>query len=82
MRANKLSVNIDKTDYVIFHSRHKKSSYDISLLLDNKCITRKSRVKFLGVFLDENLTWKPHINHVCKKISKSIGIIYRARFIC
>ena len=80
MRANKLSLNIDKTDYVIFHSRHKKSSYDISLLLDNKCITRKTRVKFLGVFLDENLTWKPHINHVCKKISKSIGIIYRARF--
>ena len=31
MRANKLSVNIDKTVYVIFHSRHKKSSYDISL---------------------------------------------------
>ena len=50
------------------------------LLLDNKCITRKSRVKFQGVFLDENLTWKPHISHVCKKISKSIGIIYRARF--
>ena len=43
-------------------------------------IPRKSRVKFLGVFLDENLTWKPHISHVCKKISKSIGIIYRARF--
>ena len=80
MRANKLSVNIDKTDYVIFHSRPKKSSYDISLLLDNKCITRKSRVKFLGDFLDKNLTCKPHISHVCKKISKSIGIIYRARF--
>ena len=80
MRANKLSLNIDKTDYVIFHSRHKKSSYDISLLLDNKCITRKTRVRFLGFFLDENLTWKPHINHVCKKISKSIGIIYQARF--
>ena len=60
MRAKKLSVNIDKTDFVIFHSRHKKSSYDISLLLVNKCITRKLRVKFLGGFLDENLTWKPN----------------------
>ena len=38
----------------------------------------KSRVKFLGVFLDETLTWKPHISHVCEKISKSIGVIYRA----
>ena len=80
MRANKLSVNIDKTDYVIFHSRHKKVSYDISLSFDDKCITRKPKVKFLGGFLDENLTWKPHISHVCKKVSKSIGIIYRTRF--
>ena len=80
MRANKLSVNIDKTDYVIFHSRHKKVSYDIYLSFDDKCITRKPKVKFPGFFLDENLTWKPHISHVCKKISKSIGIIYRARF--
>jgi ABC-type enterochelin transport system permease subunit len=39
MRANKLSVNIDKTDYVIFHSRHKKVSYDISLSCDDKGIT-------------------------------------------
>ena len=81
MRANKLSVNIDKTDYVIFHSRHKKVSYDISHSFHYKCITRKPKVKFLGFFLDENLTWKPRISHVCKKISKSISIIYRARFL-
>ena len=35
---------------------------------------------FLGVILDENLTWKPHIANVSRKISKSIGIIYKARF--
>ena len=54
------------------------STPDIRKVFDNKCITRKSRVKFLGVFLDETLTWKPHISHVCEKISKSIGVIYRA----
>ena len=36
-------------------------------------------MKCLGVYIDENLTWKSHINYVCKKISKSIGIIYRSR---
>jgi hypothetical protein len=50
MRANKLSVNIEKIDYVIFHSRHKKVSYDISLSFDDKCITRKPKVSFWGVF--------------------------------
>ena len=35
---------------------------------------------FLGVVLDEHLTWKPDISQVARKISKSIGVINRARF--
>ena len=34
----------------------------------------------MEVYIDENLSWIPHINHVCLNISKSIGIIYRSRF--
>ena len=80
MKANKLSVNIDKTNYIIFQPTQKKSTYEILLLLDDRLITQKKQIKFLGVLLDENLSWKPHINYVCKKVSKSIGVIYRARF--
>ena len=80
MKANKLSVNIDKTNYIIFQPTQKKSMYEILLLLDDRLITQKKQIKFLGVLLDENLSWKPHINYVCKKVSKSIGVIYRARF--
>jgi hypothetical protein len=74
------SINIDKTNYVIFQSKQKKITQDLSLSIDDKLIIRKQQVKFLGVLLDENLSWKPHINYVCNKISKSIGVIYRARF--
>ena len=80
MKANKLSVNIDKTNYIIFQPTQKKSTYEILLLHDDRLITQKKQIKFLGVLLDENLSWKPHINYVCKKFSKSIGVIYRARF--
>ena len=80
MKANKLSVNVDKTYYVISQSKQKKSTQDFFLSIDDKLITRKQQVKFLGVLLNENLSWKPHINHIRKKISKSIRIIYRARF--
>jgi hypothetical protein len=79
MRANKLSINTDKTNYVIFKSRQKKITSDISLTFEGISLARKQQVKFLGIYLDENLSWKSHINHVCKKISKSIGIIFRAR---
>ena len=39
---------------------------------------RVKEVTFLGVILDENLSWKPHISHVAGKISKSVGIIGRS----
>ena len=42
---------------------------------------QKRVVKFLGVFIDENLSWKFHINYICKKVSKSTGVIYRSRFL-
>ena len=34
----------------------------------------------MGVHIDENLSWLPHISHICLRISKSIAIIYRSRF--
>ena len=36
--------------------------------------------KFLGVYLDEHLTWKHHISFVCKQIAKSIGVLFSSRF--
>ena len=49
------------------------------LYIDNFEIVRESVTKFLGIFIDENLTWKYHIEHVCNKVSKSIGIKYKSR---
>ena len=43
-------------------------------------ISHRLEVVFLGVILDENLSWKPHILNVSRKISKSIGIIYKSNF--
>jgi hypothetical protein len=56
MKTNKLSVNIDKTNYVIFQSKQKESIQDLSLLIDDKLIIRKQQIKLLGVLLDENLS--------------------------
>ncbi len=64
MKANKLSVNITKTNYVIFKSRSKKFYTDTPLKFNGNLISQKKTVKFLGVCIDENLTWKSHISHV------------------
>ena len=79
-QANKLSVNISKTNYIIFKPRQKKQIFDLNLKINNKEINRVNEVCFLGVILDENLSWKAHISHIAHKISKSIGIMYRSSF--
>lgn len=38
-------------------------------------------MKFLGVLLEENLTWEDHINTVENKISQNFGLIFRAKYI-
>ena len=79
--ANQLSLNLKKTNYIIFKPRQKKLNYhDFSLKVKNSTIERKSNTKFLGVIIDEHLSWKEHINTVAGKISKSIGIISKSRF--
>ena len=69
-QANKLSVNISKSNYIVFKPRQKKQMFDFNLKINNKKIN-KIEVCFLGVILDENLSWKAHISYVAHKISKS-----------
>ena len=85
LSANKLSLNIKKTNFLIFHPYQKRLDYDIQLkIYDNQInklisLERKDYVKYLGVLMDSNLSWKYHISHVASKISCNIGIIVRLR---
>ena len=48
-------------------------------MINNNAIKREKVTKFLCVFLDQNISWKPHIDRICSKLCKSIGMIYKAR---
>ena len=82
MKSNKLSVNIKKTNYVIFKPKQKSVHMSSHISFDSIALKQVTEVKFLGVYIDEGLTWKSHhrISYICKKISKSVGIMYRVRF--
>ena len=85
LTANKLSLNIKKSNFGIFRARQKKLHYEVNLkVFDYQTNTyisleRKNYVKCLGVLIDETLSWKYHIAHLVSKISKTIGIIARLR---
>ena len=66
-KANKLSLNIKKTKYSFFHPILKANNLPLrlpTLEINNNIIERQPHIKFLGVLLDENLSWKPHINTI------------------
>ena len=80
--ANKLSLNISKTKYSFFHPLLFADNIPLlfpKLKINNTNIARKTTMTFLGVLLDENMTWQNHINCIEKKVSKNLGILYKAR---
>ena len=79
LKVNRLALNIEKTNFLIFHSSRKICNYNITLKLDKKALSQKDHIKYLGVIVDSHLNWKYHILSVSKKISRSIGVMYRIR---
>ena len=76
-KSNKLSLNSDKTKYMIFlpANRHTTLGPHQQVSLCGSSLNRVSQVKFLGVILDDHLTWKPHIAAIRTKLAKAIGIL-------
>ena len=85
---NKLSLNIKKTNHIIFHPYQKRVNFNIRIkAYDSRTKTffdleRKDHVKCLGVIIDQHLSWKHHINYIALKISRNIGIIYETKTLC
>jgi hypothetical protein len=77
--ANKLSLNIEKSNFVIFRPPQKKISYSINLKINNKIIEEKTSIKYLGVIIDGHLNWKDHVHELSKKISRIVGILLKLR---
>jgi hypothetical protein len=73
-KANKLSLNIAKTNYFLFRNKGKPLS-SLTIRINGTLISQVNQKKFLGFYIDEALTWTNHITHISSKISKSIGII-------
>ena len=77
--ANKLSLNVSKTNFMIFSNAKKVE--ELQVKINNTAITRVNATKFLGVFIDEKLNWKEHIKFVKAKLSKSMFMLNRAKHV-
>ena len=77
---NKLSLNYSKTNFMIFNKHpHKTCNYDFKLEINGNNLVRAGTVKYLGVIIDENLTWSQHLKYLSSPIAKHSGLFYRLR---
>ena len=75
LRSNRLSLNVTKTKLLFFRSKNKSIPQDISIKIQGKRITPSSHVKYLGIFVDEHLSWNYHVKELSNKLSGANGII-------
>ena len=80
-----LTLNAKKSNYVIFRPYQRKLNYSVNIEMIDNCtqipttLQCEDHVKYLGVLLDSNLSWKFQINNVALKISRTVGVVARLR---
>ena len=79
--ANRLSLNVDKTEFIIFRPPRKNSDNRFTLKLNRITLYESPKIKYLGLILDKALSWKSHIFELRKKLSRAVGILYKMRSI-
>ena len=70
--VNRLSLNIEKVNFAIFHPYNKTIKENNSLLINKKTLKEKNEIKYLGVIIDLSISWKAHIDKITKPIERAI----------
>ena len=80
MSSNCLTLNKDKCEYVVFKNKSNRVPHaGVHISIDDVTLTRRPFTKYLGLYIDERLSWDVHINYVIRKISKYVPILYNIR---
>jgi hypothetical protein len=82
LKINKLSLNTSKTRYMLFHNENEKMELYklLELRMDGQLIKRSTTFNYLGLTLNEKLTWETHTNKLSGIIGSVIGVLYRLKF--
>ena len=77
LTANKLTLNKSKTVFKLIGSRQRLNTFNrlpsITITIDGNSIKKVEFTKSLGVYIDQNLTWNAHIEHISKKLLPALA---------
>ena len=80
MKSNLLHINIEKCCFIHFNPNKEDTEVetnDENVYIAGKCISEVNQARFLGVIIDNRLTWEPHITKLHKKLNSQVGILKR-----
>ena len=78
LKLNKLSINVNKTKCLFFYKR--RHHIPLQFLMNNGSTDVVQHFNYLGIMLDENMSWKTHIAMVSNKTSRINGILHRLKY--
>ena len=78
LRANRIPLNVNKTETVIFWSKRNQIS-NINFRISRQKMIPKTKTKYLDLVLGEHLTWSAHINILKNNLSRSNGLLSKLR---
>ena len=79
LRANRISLNVNKTEIIIFRSRTNKLSKNMNFRISGQKIEVTQQTKYLGIILDENLSFIPQLNNLKVKLNRANGLLSKIR---
>ena len=79
LNAHKTSLNVKKTEMVIFKSNQKKFEGDLKIKLCGKRLYPTESVKYLGVKIDATLSWQYHVNDLSIKLNRANALLFKMR---
>ena len=81
LKSNMLNLNVEKSNFIIFF-KHPKKLPNLNITVNNKIIEQVDHFNYLGITLDQNITWTPHLDKVSIKISRVTGLLRKLQHIC
>ena len=79
LNANKIALNASKTEFVLFKSRLISFDSEIEIFIDGRKLTPSSSIKYLGVIIDQHLTWSDHTSDISAKLRRANGALSKLR---
>ena len=79
LKANKIAINTSKTEVLLFRSKRKKVLRNPHFTMDGQTLSLSPKVRYLGVILDEHLSWSFQTEFLASKLRKANGILTKLR---